>query len=51
MLILKDFKDEDVLQQNCKVGRVYKKCSPLKLCNPQSEFDMIESCKNCKKQL
>ena len=27
-----------------------KKCDPLKLCNPESEFGMIENCKNCNKK-
>ena len=36
---------------NAKVGRTYQNhnCVPGVLCNPQSEFDMIESCKVCKK--
>lgn len=51
MLEAIQFTNEDVLQQNCKIKRTYKKCDPLKLCNPQSEFDMVESCKNCKKQI
>ena len=42
--------DDEVLGQNCRVGKIYpaKKCGE-KLCNPQSEFDMVESCKECKK--
>ncbi len=51
MLIVNYFKAEDVLRQNCKVGRTYKKCNPAVLCSPVSEFDMIESCKTCKKHL
>ncbi|OCK44354.1 hypothetical protein BA195_06670 [Tenacibaculum soleae] len=40
---------EDNLDQNCKVGKTYPvKCGD-KLCNPQPEFDMVESCKKCKK--
>lgn len=47
-----DLEDCGVLNQNCKVGRVYPaNCAPEKLCNPQSEFDMIESCKTCNKFL
>tara|TARA_B100000809_G_C15121558_1_gene524485 strand:- start:1531 stop:1701 length:171 start_codon:yes stop_codon:yes gene_type:complete len=36
---------------NAKIGKTYpkKNCSPGVLCHPQTEFDMIESCKNCKK--
>lgn len=39
---------DEVLEQNCRVGKTYpaKMCGE-KLCNPQSEFDLIESCKNC----
>lgn len=51
MLLVDNFKNEDFLKQNCKVGRSYPVCESGKLCNPQSEFDMIESCKNCNKQL
>jgi len=49
MNFINQFKNEDVLQQNCRIGLVYKKCADNKLCDPQSEFDMIESCKICKK--
>jgi hypothetical protein len=43
------FNVEDVLNQNCRVGKIYAKCDANKLCNPQSEFEMLESCKDCKK--
>ena len=39
------------MPQNCRVKRTYKKCVGGKLCNPQDEFDMLESCKDCKKYL
>jgi len=40
-----------LIPQNCRVKRTYKKCDAGKICNPQDEFDMIESCKDCKKYL
>jgi hypothetical protein len=43
------FNSEDVLNQNCKVGKIYTRCDPGKLCKPQAEFEMLESCKICKK--
>ena len=49
MLETEQFKNEDVLQQNCKIGKKHPKCSAGKLCHPQGEFDMVESCKSCKK--
>ena len=49
MLIINQFKEEDVLQQNCRIGRVYASCVAGKLCDPQGEFDVIERCKICNK--
>jgi hypothetical protein len=51
MLIVKNLKTVDLLKQNCRVKRTYKKCDDFKLCNPQAEFGMIENCKTCTKQL
>lgn len=34
-----------------KDGEEIKTCEPGKLCNPESEFEMIEKCKNCGKKL
>lgn len=51
MLLARQLNQEGISHQKCRVKRVYKKCAPLKLCNPQSEFDMIENCKDCKKQM
>ena len=36
---------------NSKVGKKFTKCVGGKLCYPQDEFDVIESCKGCKKML
>lgn len=41
----------DVLQQNCKVKRTYKKCVDGVLCNPEPEFDTVERCVICNKYL
>ena len=34
---------------NSRVGKVYPKCSPGKLCNEEYVCDMIAKCGNCKK--
>ncbi len=36
-----------------KIKKYYseKKCEPLKLCNPESVFDIIERCKICGKYM
>ena len=40
------------IKSNCKVARTYKKgCEAGKLCNPQPEFDCLETCKDCTKIL
>lgn len=45
-------KNEDVLQQNCRVGKIYpSNCNPLKLCSPMAFFDTIEQCEICKKTI
>jgi hypothetical protein len=49
MFSLDFLNNEDILNQNCRVGRIYAKCDPDKLCHPQAEFEMLESCKECKK--
>ena len=51
MLVLENYKGDNLLKQNCKVGRIYKQCEASKLCNPEAEFGMIENCKDCNKKL
>ena len=48
---INQYKNEDVLQQNCRVKRTYQKCNPLELCSPSAEFDMIEKCTICNKTI
>ena len=39
-------------QHFCRVGKIYqKKCNNLELCNPKSEFGMIETCAVCKRTI
>lgn len=48
-----NLKDKLHLMRNCKVGKVCPadKYQPGKICMPQPEFDMIESCMICDKKL
>jgi len=47
-----NFETAGILEQYCRVGRIYPRvCQEGVLCYPLSEFDMIESCKECKKKL
>lgn len=46
-----ELENQKELVQNCKVKRTYKKCKIGRLCNPESDFDMIENCKTCNKKI
>ena len=49
MLVENQLERESIPQQNCRVGRSYRKCVIGKLCSPRSDFDMVESCNECNK--
>jgi len=52
MLETTNFNASEILGQNCRIGKTYpSNCVPGVLCSPKDEFDMIEGCNKCDKQI